>query len=54
MSSTHILTYKPICPDTFAANKNEDVDLWLFSIQQYAEIVDIPAQKMVQFAATLL
>ena len=50
----HTLKFKPIHPDTFTANKNDDVDSWLFSMKQYADLVHILGQEIIQFAATLL
>ena len=43
----HTLKFKPICPDTFTANKNDDVDSWLFSVKQYADLVHILRQKII-------
>src|SRR3979411_223924 len=51
---THTLKFKPICPDTFTANKNDNVDSWLFSVKQYADLVHILGYEIVQFATTLL
>ena len=53
-TASSTLKYKLIHPDTFTANKNDDVDSWLFSIKQYAWLVKIPEQEIMQFAATLL
>ena len=50
----HTLKFKLICPDIFAANKNDDVDSWLFSVKQYADLVHILGQKIIQFTAMLL
>ena len=50
----HTLKFKLICPDTFTANKNDDVDSWLFSVKQYADLVHILGQEIIQFTATLL
>src|SRR4030081_1573149 len=51
---THTLKFKPIRPDTFTANKNDDVDSWLFSVKQYANLVHILGQEIIQFATILL
>ena len=50
----HILKFKSIYLDIFAANKNNDVDSWLFSVKQYTDLVYILGQEIVQFATTLL
>ena len=44
---TYTLKYKPICLDTFTANKNDNVDSWLFSIKQYANLVHILGQEII-------
>jgi hypothetical protein len=46
-SMVHTLKYKPIWPNTFSANKNKDINSWLFSVKQYAELVKIPMQEIV-------
>ena len=54
VATVFILKYKSIHLNIFVANKNDDVDSWLFSMKQYAEIVYIPILEIIQFVTMLL
>jgi Ty3 transposon capsid-like protein len=45
---------KPVTPPTFEGISRGNIDIWLFEVEQYFELVELPAKQKVTWAGSLL